>query len=230
MRKNSSNNDATSKIGGLENRIAQLERRIEDLEQPYRRVVPILQAQNKQRDGRGRKPKIKAWASSRRDELIELLEDYWPEFELLFEKPERIQNIKTYLEKLAAPGRGHHASAAKHLLENLEVLIKFLKTPRYARNPRHVANALAGVPEVSFWRSLKVLGAKPSERWLSDRALPAFIKKKLPDFAAKLAKARDTVEVGLAFRNLRTKDPQIKWLKDKPEEVLKIWKLATPKF
>ena len=126
---------------------------------------------------RGRNPKWDVDSAKRRKvELFNLLRDFWDCLEPLFQKrisaEDRQLRMKSLFEEHIfgdPPKVGHMAPPAKHLLEHYNVLDQVLRSGRFNGKPETVANAMAGVPFVSWQTSLKALSSrehstKPSNR------------------------------------------------------------------
>src|SRR5256885_7027780 len=100
-RRQTRNSDEPRRIRELGARIAALERTVSRIES---RVFPeaalIADLAAKVRPRRGRKPLIPSYASSVRNELVQMLEAYWPELQPFFLFPEKPANIRTVLNAI----------------------------------------------------------------------------------------------------------------------------------
>ncbi len=149
--------DATRLLRSLEQRIEELETRIAILE---RRNDPEF-SYEEELEASQAIPSINEMRLMKRNYLVNMLENYWPEQFPLMSRPSKPKTLREFLIIIAKPNFGMNGEMAKHLLDNFESLIEFLKSNRFRNDPRQIANALAGVPELSFWRSLKLCGASP---------------------------------------------------------------------
>lgn len=146
-----------------------------------------------------------------RDRLVYVLELYWPELRSVID-PLKKQRLRDLLRGLSSPENGPDVQPyAKHLEEHFDVLCTFVGGDRFRNDPRRIADALAGVPGVGFWRSLKVCGQSPCVMQVGQRALGAYIQRKLPRLWQVIQTA-DKVKVAVALRGFRTKDRHLKWL------------------
>ena len=181
--------DATREIRSLQNRVTSLERKLSELLDKGRNDLDSLEAdlppkQEKRR--RGPNPVHKPTLLAQRDELIQMLEGYWPEIEvscLPSPKPRELQKV---LSSIRGQANGRHKMPAEHLLANMEALLKFLSSDRFRSDPRQIANAFAGFPAVSTWRSLKLCQSVPSQLPIGSRAIRIYVRRKHPKLFAIL--------------------------------------------
>jgi hypothetical protein len=216
-------------------RISQLERAVSELREEIRAIrrdfdpnawaANILQPPKPKR---GRKPTISRFVLMDRDELIEMLESYWPEIGPSCNDldPERLRGV---LELIAQPIHGRNAGPAKHLLRHFDKLIEFLRTERYRGDPRQIANAIAGVDKVSWWRSLKHCGAHPSDKVRDDRAIRDYLRRKHPEIYRRLEIAGgDVLRIAVGLKNVRSKDSTVSLLKSNAQYAAQIWRAGAP--
>lgn len=208
--KNIDKNDAHHCIRALERRLAELDERLAKLEtSPEQKLWQTLKEQEP-RPKRGRRAKYPFHIEATRNALLELLEEFWPEFYLFFRRPDRPRDIKDLLKGLQKKDSlKHYQPAVDHLLKNFETLLKVLKSDRYRSSPRSVANSLAGVPDVSWWRSLKVCAERGYSSLLGNRVLKIYVERKYPHIARVFNEANDPLELAVRRRRLRSKDAEI---------------------
>jgi hypothetical protein len=125
--------------------------------------------------------------------------------------PVRPESLNRVLKAIAHKTAGsQHQVCADHLLEHFNVLLQFLATDRFRGDPRQIANALAGVPSISFWRSLKVGQTEPCLNRIGQRALKAYIRRKHPRLYSDLETRINLVHFINVHRAYRTKDETIR--------------------
>jgi hypothetical protein len=221
--------DAGMTFTALAKRIAELERQVAELKsaQPEERLRQAL-TRPANHHKRGRPPKYPFYIASLRDDLIRFLEEYWPELQMFFSVPSRPENIRLSVQRIferpeRIPGDLFHDSA-QHLLQNFDVLIQVLASDRFRGDPRQVANAMAGVPGVSWWRSLKVCGEIPCRISRGERALRDYIRRKHIRLYDELASSNsDPIRVTSTLRRYPSKDPLILAMRSHTDYALRIW-------
>ena len=72
-------------------------------------------------------------------------------------KPDSLEHLLRIIDSASPGAKG--AWAYQHLTENIGTLWTFLMSGRYTGQPIQIANAIAGVPELS-WRSSLDRGSK----------------------------------------------------------------------
>jgi hypothetical protein len=173
----------TEKIAQLEKRVAELEKRfvepsdnsgaIDLADARYRLSsdgvsAPVESVETPSK--RGRPPLVPrdqlAW---RRDELINFIEVRWPDLLRHMKRPKSIDDLLEAI-KNASPGAQTNWPYL-HLKENVGKLWKFLSSDRYTGEPRQIAYAMAGVPDMEWRSSLNACTKCPSRLPI---ALPAF--------------------------------------------------------
>jgi hypothetical protein len=158
---------------------------------------------------RGPKPKHDGMMIRDRDQLVQMLEYYWPEIEPLTRHPNS-GALKSVLTAIRKQTGSRYEQPAMHLLRQLPELIKFLLTDRFRRDPRQIANALAGVPLIGIWRSLKVCQANPCNIPIGDRALRTYICRKHPQLYRTLIANDSLPHFASALRDYRTSDAKMR--------------------
>src|SRR5262249_47007722 len=147
------------------------------LEIPPEKKIWQLLKEREPKPKRGRRPKYLFHIEATRNAILELLEEFWPEFYVLFKRPDRPEAIRTLLKAFhKRPLWERYRAAVDHLLANFDTLLLVLESDRYRSNPRSLANSLAGVPHVSWWRSLKVCGEREYRSLLGDRVLKSYVE------------------------------------------------------
>ena len=171
------NSTQDSQILLLTQKIADLEKRIEALEMRDCVVVEadgtydLTAAENRSWERepkvihrpsapvkRGRRPRISLDDyQSRRNDLLTFLQIRWSDLAEVMLNPENLEHLLRTIDS-ASPG-AKRAWTYQHLAENIGTLWTFLMSGRYTGQPIQIANAIAGVPELS-WRSSLDRGSK----------------------------------------------------------------------
>ena len=110
-----------------------------------------------------------------------------------------------------------------------EPLRGFLESGRFYGNPRNLAAAMAGLPELSWKRSFEICTAHPHK---SGHMLPAYwdhMRRKFPDRLRELEAAKSPADVKIVLARLRTTDPVYVHLKENPERVKEWLEEGKPK-
>ena len=216
-------------------RIKKLERKQSQLEAEIRRVHEELdpnrwakQISFESKPKRGCKPRIPPFVLRERDDLIDMLESYWPEI-LPTCSPLTPNDLHRVLEAITTRGQKRQTEAAQHLLQNFDVLIGFLQSDRYRGEPRHIAYALAGVPHVSWWRSLKYCGKREHRPMIprGHRAIRDYLKRKQPEVYKCLLKADgDVLKIAVALKKMRSQDTTVQLLQVNARHAAEIWHMG----
>lgn len=107
---------------------------------------------------RGRRPRIQPEEfAHRRDRLVQFIEIRWPQ---LVNGLNRRKSAKSFLKTLADASPGAEAAwPYQQLKGHVHALQEFMRSGRYRGEPRQLAYAMAGLPELS-WRSSLDYGTK----------------------------------------------------------------------
>lgn len=229
--RNAGINDVQRRIRDLERRLAELDERLTKLETPPEKKLWQILKEQEPRPKRGRKAKYPFHIEGTRNALLELFEEFWPEFDLLFRRPDRPADIRALLKAFhKRPPLGRYRAAVDHLLENLDTLLVVLKSNRYRSNPRSLANSLAGVPHVSWWRSMKVCAERGYPSLLGDRVLKSYVERKYPHIARVFNEAKNEFELAVRTKGMRTKDAEISRLFSSADYAWRVWQSGRANF
>jgi hypothetical protein len=181
--------------------------------------------------------------ANRRDELVLFFEMNWPELEPLCTLKPNFKKLEQAFKAFANPGScptpwgtqvrplpprtmGNHTAAANRLLlpKTFAQLQAFLTAEqrRFASNPRQLANAMAGCPDLCFWTSLNRCQQIQFGFGIHDRAMRSYIRRRHPRLHEKLSVASGLVELAPFWRKYRTKDKNISGLT--ADKLLALWK------
>ena len=205
--------DAERSIRELQDRIARLERIVQDLGgSGFSEVEASLGAQRKKR---GPKPIHHGMLISGRNELVQMLEFYWPELEPLCLPKPKPEALREFLSRIARhlqgsqPSEARHLESARHLLKHLPKIVDVLTGGRFSGDPRQIANACAGFPTIGFWRSLKVCQAEACNDPIGNRAIRAYIRRKHPELYGRLSAEHSLLNFATALKTYRTKEQRL---------------------
>jgi hypothetical protein len=188
----------TEKIKKLEKRVAELEKRLAepsnnsgaiDLSDPRYKlfddgvseIVEFVESTSK----RGRPPIIpRAILARQRDELVVFIEVRWPDLLMHMRSPKSINDLLEAIRK-ASPG-AQTIWPYIHLIENIGALWEFLNDKRYTGEPRQIAYAMAGVPDMKWRSSLNTCTKYPSGLPIHPSAFKDHIHRHNPDLLHSL--------------------------------------------
>jgi len=159
-----------------------------------------------------------------RDQLVDFLELNWPELKREFLNIEDAGELAKVLQLYQT--QGYQPQAAEHLCTHHQVLWTFLHSGRFHGDPRQIANAVAGIPRLSWRRSLDICNRHPSRLVIHQRAWFAYLERRFPHRFLRLQQARTTEEVAAVFQGARTHDRYLLAIKEHPERFLEIRKAA----
>jgi hypothetical protein len=218
--------DARRVIRDLELRIARLEKAIDSGVGPLEYLAQEIPAAQPKKPGP--RPIHFQGLLGDRDTMIQMLEAYWPEIEPLCWPKPKPNTLLRVLEKISEQKLSSYVQAAGHLTRHFEPFLKFLASDRFRRDPRQIANALAGVPQVGIWRSLKLSQSRPSNYPIDARAVRAYIRRKHPVLFRRLAADMDLLNFVSALRSYRTRD---RWLAGLNAQYLhQCWRESMPNY
>jgi hypothetical protein len=223
--RNKHESDATSYQRGLEERVTKLEAAVAQLN---RRTLGLDSSFELPSKKPGPKPKHGPLLLQDRDRSVQMLESFWPEFLNLCSPSPDAPGLKRLLIAVRKSNPGRYQLPANHLLDNLPELIRFLKTDRFRNDPRQIANAMAGVPLISSWRSLKLCQASPCNLPIADRAIKAYIERKHPELYGRLAAEHSQINFATALKGYRTRDARLKEMT--PTSLYYAWKTCAADF
>jgi hypothetical protein len=159
----------------------------------------------------------------RRNRLISWLERTWPQLSVDLRKAttpqhamEAIERTKEIQEYAFMP-RFYWAS--DHFPDQLW---QFIQSKRFRGNPRNLAGAMAGLPELSWKRSFDVCTRKENRALqpLDIHAYWDYMRRKFPDRLRELLAAQSVSEIQRVLRKSPSNDPHYVRLKKNPGKVL----------
>jgi hypothetical protein len=167
-----------------------------------------------------------------------LVEWFWPEIQ----EACRVPLDKTLLLRtLSAISKTVPCEASAHLVKHVDKLIQFIharsKQPPHKRifrnDPRQFTNALAGVPLIEFWTSMRKceLKANRCQSAVGYRAIRSYIERKHRRLAEMLrgVKPDDTLGYRAVLKDYDLRDAQIAFCR-KPINLQKAWEAGKPNW
>ena len=208
------------KLKEVESRLNALENR--DADSEVESLGGLSQIEWPANGGRGRKSKLPPKElTARRDWIIRLFEPRCPEIvEGLQGARNKTQAANAVL--LALEGSPIKPGFLQNPQECAGQLWSFLHSGRFHGNLRNVANAMAGVPEMSWKRSFDLCVANPPNPAIPMhyRAYRDFLSRNFPERLRELDSAHTPEEVATILAKSRSKDPTFLAIKAEPDRVL----------
>lgn len=215
--------------------IAGLRLRVEQLEKELFPNAQGILSPPPPRPRKGRKPKLDTEILlKRRMMLTAWLEQNWPRLSAEFRKAEGTKNPSVAIAALiAAKKDGIPGVFQPPFYDAPEQYVKelgdFLESGRFHRNPRNLAAAMAGLPELSQKRSFDICAAHPYKTAYMLQVYWDYMKRKFPVRLRELEKATTELDVKVVLSRSRTDDPVYLHLKENPGKV-KEWLEAGKPF
>jgi hypothetical protein len=214
--------DAQGEIAALKARITRLERRFE-AEDDWNRELAVGPSLPKTR--RGPKAKHPFEIHENRDMFVRFFEQYWPEIEPHCGPNPNIRALQAIFKSFPIEKFGQLGETALKLSERIAYLEEFLSTPkfrvRFRSDPRALAGALAGVPGVGLWRSLKLCPPRTCTVPMNDPAMRSYLERRHPDIYRRLTSSTDLLHVTAWWKEYQTRDKAIK--NYKALDLIRVW-------
>lgn len=159
----------------------------------------------------------------RRDVLTRWIEVDWPLLSVALRKTKSADDALAAI--VAATLRVPyvmHASFYRTPEAHKEQLWEFLESGRLSGNPRNLAGAVAGLPELSWKRSLDICQQNPCKFPLAPQAWPDFMRRKFPDRLRELRAGTTKEQTKAILARSKSTDPTYLHLKKHPEELHKV--------
>jgi hypothetical protein len=107
-------------------------------------------------------------------------------------------------------------------------LWQFLRSCRFNGNPRNLAGAMAGLPDIGWKRSFDICSKHPYKGGLALQAYWDYMRRNFPDRLSELSEAKTPAEVKTVLAKSRTRDPIYLHLKENPDQALEWLKAGKP--
>ena len=220
--------EVRGRLDKLDKEMSEMRERLEVFEQLHANdsereplVLDAIYAPDKAKKGRRSKLTLHE-LTARRDWFIRLLEPECPE---MIERLRNARNATEAADAVLTPTV--KASFPKpDFLEDphrcADAIWKFVRSPRFHYNLRNFANAMAGVPEMSWKRSFDLCTANPPNPAIPIhyRAYRDFLDRNFPERLRELESAHTPDEVAKILAKSRSKDPTYLALRAEPAKVL----------
>jgi hypothetical protein len=162
----------------------------------------------------------------RASSLVLWLEDNWPEISLGIRKAKNEQQLAEVFRNNPRSSYAFERAFSKEPERFACDCWKFIhtrgKSNKYRGNPRNLAAAMAGLPEIlprtSFNRCAEWINKKGHP--IGYRAYRDYLQRKFSERFLLLLKAASTEEVAKILRGTRSKDKVIRYLRENPHKVL----------
>jgi len=105
---------------------------------------------------------------------------------------------------------------------------EFLQSGKYRGSPCNFANAMAGLPNVSWRTSWNICSANPCRRPILPPAIRDHIRRKFPNRLRELLKARTEEDVKRILRKSHSMDETWTFFKKNPSKVLESLEAGKP--
>lgn len=196
-----------AEIRALKGRIARLEARSADQDQVPESLRPTTEQPPVKR---GPRPKHSLWMYRDRDRFVQFLQQHWPEIEPLCGPKPNMHAWRMLLEAFPIHSFGHEGATAERLLDRVGFIEEFLTNKRmrerFHNDPRVLAGALAGVPGVGLWRSLKLCPPSSCKFLVRERAMRSYIQRKHPTLHEALLAGMNLPQLIAWMKEYRTRD------------------------
>jgi hypothetical protein len=180
--------------------------------------------------GKGRRPKLEPEELlQRRDRLTAWVEQNWPYLSVALSKaknsPQAIAAITAAKRRMPGVFQApFYNDPEKHEA----ALWHFLNSGRFHGNPRNLAGAMAGLPELSWKRSFDICSNHPCTLPLAPEACRDYMRRNFPDRWRELREVTTPEQVKAILAKSRTQDPTYIHLKEHPETALDWFKAGNP--
>jgi hypothetical protein len=208
--------------------VSELRERIERLEADAFGTGTYVLASPLVKRGKGRRPKLEPEeVLQRRDRLTNWMEQNWPFLSVALRAARNSQEAVEAMTvaKIRMPGvfqSWFYADPQKYE----EALWQFLQSRRFNGNPRNLAGAMAGLPELSWKRSLDICSTHPSKDPIAIEAIWDFMRREFPNRWQELRETATPDQVRVILAKSQTQNLTYTRLKEHakehPEEVL-VW-------
>ncbi len=169
---------------------------------------------------RGPKERIStAYLLSSRDGWVAFLERHWPELKVILRTARSAQDLAM---KMTVYEQGSEAEYVWKLRDNFDLLRAFLDSSDYRGNPRNLANAIAGAPALTWQTSFRRCRDHQCEDLIGKRAVRDYLRRRYHKMFKRLLKAKNPVVTKSILTRSRSKDPNLRWLRNNAVRVPEI--------
>ncbi len=205
--------------------LSELRARVERLEGEVFPCGPDDLSLSPPKPRKGRKPNLETGELlKRRLYLTAWLEQNWPPLSVALRRAENSNNPSAAIaEMIAVKRKGIPGVFQPPFYDTPEAYVedlgKFLKSGRFHGNPRNLAAAMAGLPELGWKRSFDICSGHPYKTGHMLQVYRDHMKRKFPDRLRELDEARTELDVKIVLARARTDDPVYIHLKENPDKV-----------
>jgi hypothetical protein len=180
--------------------------------------------------GKGRRPLLEEEVLlERRDHLTNWMERNWPYLSVALRKAKNSHEAIAAIIKAATGMSVGPQSPFYRDAEKFEAALwRFLKSGRFHGNPRNLAGAMAGLPELSWKRSFDRCSGHPCKIPVAIEAYWDYMRRHFPDRLRELQIAKTEERVKAVLKKSRTHDPVYLCLKKNPGKALDWLKAGKP--
>lgn len=194
----------------LQTKVAGLESRVHKLETPFEFKLAVPSPKKK-----GRPENIDQHdLLRRRDNLFNFCCYHWPELKNMIRRAKSVRRLDTLLTWF--DDKAYEPEGRALLKARVQSLWEFTRSSRYRGDPLHIADALAGVPEISWWRSKNRCSGHEPIISRHPRSWRDYVERKFPERYRELLRAGNPEKVRLVLDRAQTDDLVILTLKGDP--------------
>jgi hypothetical protein len=206
--------EVRNRLSALEDRVSRLES--ESVESWLSPKPPAVKRE------KGRRPKIELeQVLERRNQLVTWFERAWPFLSIDLRKANHSRNAVAAMMKAKTrePFAGQRPPFERSPQKHEAALWRFLQSGRFYQNPRNLAAAMAGLPELSWKRSFDICSGHPCSQLVAKQSWRDYLRRRFPQRLRELRMTKTTEEVRKVLRGSRSHDPTYVFLKEHPEQV-----------
>lgn len=194
----------------LQRKVAELEARLVNLERPYEFKIEAVPHTKK-----GRPEEIDQHdLLRRRESLFNFCCYHWPELRKMIRRAKSVRRLGILLAWF--DDKAYEPEGRALLKARVQSLWEFTRSSRYRGDPLHIADALAGVPEISWRRSTNRCSGKEPIISRHPRCWRDYVERKFPERYRELLRAGNPEQVRLVLERAQTHDSVILTLKADP--------------
>lgn len=217
--------EETISLSQLTKLVLELSKRVTRLEKDASGYGPFILPNfgtHPDKSSMGRKPKLAMQeVVKRRDGLALWIETNW---RYLSQELSKALNPKSAAHALAQAKESgavvmHFVPFYSDPARFADEVWAFLKSKRYRGNPRNLAGAMAGLPELSWKRSLDIAQKNPVTTPMQPQAWRDHLRRRFPDRFRELRRAQTVEEVRAILRKSKSDDVTYCHMKKHPQEV-----------
>ena len=165
----------------------------------------------------------------RTESLVFWLEDNWPEISRGLNVAQNEQQVAEVLKSGRQNSHTFYPPFVKAPERFASECWKFIHSKRYHQNPRNLAAAMAGLPEISVRTSFNRCHKYAANcHPVGYRAYREHLRRKFHDRFRKLTAAASTEEVVTILRGSKSKDAVLRHLSENPDKVLRWLECGIP--